>query len=133
MRATLRAEEDFALMEINEAEEYLGLLREKMAIIQARVTGADEHIAMVREELDSDGLLDNPHSDHEDSISASSPPHSSDYTSPEHLTDMESDHDGSLHSDYDSDNVASPSYTLKHHSAAQGVGLGKDMHGEEGL
>lgn len=120
MRATLRAEEDYALMEINETEEYLGLLREKMSMIQAQVIGADEQIAMVRGKLDSDGLLENPHSDEEDSTSASSPPRSSDYTCPEHLTDSESDHDNSIHSNYSFDDLDKSKIT-QHHSAAQEV------------
>lgn len=38
-------------MEINEAEEYLGLLRERQAAVQRRLRQADEQIGVVRDAL----------------------------------------------------------------------------------
>ena len=43
-------------MEINEVEEYLGLLREKQAIVQKRLKKADEQIGTMHDALHSDGI-----------------------------------------------------------------------------
>ena len=91
MRATLVAEEDKASKQIDEMEEYLGLLRSQKAVIQIRVSEADEQLGMVKEALDNDGIAEVSQSDDEDSA-GSSPPQSSDYAC------IDSD------SDYDSDN-----------------------------
>lgn len=45
-------------MEINEAEEYLGLLRERQAAVQRRLRQADEQIGVVRDALRSDGIAE---------------------------------------------------------------------------
>ena len=69
MRATLLAEEDSASKQIDEMEEYLGLLREKRALIQVRVSEADEQLGMVRDALDSDGIAEISQSDDDSSVS----------------------------------------------------------------
>lgn len=66
MRNTLHAQEELEAMRINEAEEYLGLLRAKMAITQVQVAEADEQIGIVRELLNSDGIPEVSLSDDED-------------------------------------------------------------------
>jgi hypothetical protein len=58
-------------------EEYLGLLRAKRALIQVRVSEADEQLGMVRDALDSVGIAEISQSD--DDSSVSSPPHSSEF------------------------------------------------------
>jgi len=69
VRATLLAEEDSASKQIDEMEEYLGLLREKRALIQVRVSEADEQLGMVRDALDSDGIAEISQSDDDSSVS----------------------------------------------------------------
>ena len=83
MHATLLAEEDCASKHIDEMEEYLGLLRTKRAMIQVRVSEADEQLGMVREALDTDGIGEVPLSDDKYFSSAPSPPRTSDYICPE--------------------------------------------------
>ena len=63
-------------MHINETEEYLGLLREKRAIIQTRVSDVEEKIGIAREVLDSDGIPEISLSDDEDASSSDYPPSS---------------------------------------------------------
>jgi hypothetical protein len=90
VRATLLAEEDCASKHIDEMEEYLGLLRTKRAMIQVRVSEANEQLGMVREALDTDGIGEVPLSDDESFSSASPPPRTSDYMCPE-VTDESDD------------------------------------------
>ena len=78
MRATLVAKEDKASKQIDEIEEYLGLLRSQKAVIQIRVSEADEQLCMVKEALDNVRIAEVSQSDDEDS-SRSSPPQLSDY------------------------------------------------------
>lgn len=95
VRATLLAEEFRAAQQINEMEEYLGLLRQKKVIIGLRVMEADEQLGMVREALESKGIaeIEDPLSDVESFSSASSPPRSSDYICPDDFdTDPGSDY-----------------------------------------
>lgn len=56
VRASLEAEENTVEHQINETEEYLGLLREKQAITQMRKAEAEEQVGMVRDVLDQDGI-----------------------------------------------------------------------------
>ena len=77
MRATLLAKEDTASKQIDEMEEYLGLLWAKRALIQVRVSEADEQLGMVRDTLDSDGIAEISESDDESSVL--SPPCSSEF------------------------------------------------------
>lgn len=88
------AQEDTASKEINEMEEYLGLLRAKRDIIHIRVSEADEQVGLVKEALDSDGIAEACLSDDEAPSSPSSPPHSSDYLCPE-AWDSDSERDTS--------------------------------------
>ena len=46
------------IMEINEAEGYLGLLREKQAIVQRELKRADEQIGIMCDALHSDGITE---------------------------------------------------------------------------
>ena len=78
----MEAEEEFATVHINETEEYLGLLREKRAIIQTRVSNAEEKIGMAQEVLDSNGIPEISLSDDEDANSSDYPP-SSDFMATE--------------------------------------------------
>lgn len=64
-------------MEINEAEEYLGLLREKQAAVQRRLKQADDQIGIVRDALRSDGITEQPSEDEEGMYSDESHDHSS--------------------------------------------------------
>lgn len=77
------AQEDSASKEIDEMEEYLGLLRAKRDIIHIQVSEAEEQVGLVREALDSDGIAEVCLSDDEAPSSPSSLPHSSDYLCPE--------------------------------------------------
>ena len=52
VRQTLLVQQCSAKTEIVEMEEYLGFLRAKMALIEARVAEADEQIGVIREVLD---------------------------------------------------------------------------------
>ena len=101
MRNTLQAKDDYTTMCITEAEEYLGLLREKKTTIKSQLAEAHEQIVLVKEVLDSDGISEISYSDDEDSMSsASSPPRFSDFLPLESVdTDVISDHD----SDHDLD------------------------------
>ena len=60
-------------MYINETEEYLGILREKKALLHLRLAEADDQIGVVREVLDSDGIPEVSLSDDEDSSSDTFP------------------------------------------------------------
>lgn len=92
MRNTLHAQEELEAMRINETEEYLGLLRARMAMTQTQVAEADEQIGMVREVLNSDGIPEVSLSDDEDSASESCLPSPSEMVLPESsVTDMESE------------------------------------------
>ncbi|KIM83089.1 hypothetical protein PILCRDRAFT_88322 [Piloderma croceum F 1598] len=59
VQATLLAQEDSASKEIDEMEEYLGLLQAKRDIIHIQVSEAEEQVGLVREALDSDGITEN--------------------------------------------------------------------------
>ena len=56
-------------MEINEAEEYLGLLHEKQAAVHRKLRKADEQIGTVCNALRSDGIAEFSSNDNEDIIS----------------------------------------------------------------
>lgn len=56
VRRTLISQQGSADLEITETEEYLGFLRAKKALIEIRVTEADEQIGVVREILDQNRL-----------------------------------------------------------------------------
>ena len=56
-------------MEINEAEEYLGLLREKLAAVQRKLRKADEQIGTMCNALHSNGIAEFSSSSDEDIIS----------------------------------------------------------------
>ena len=56
-------------MEINEAEEYLGLLWEKQAAVQRKLRKADEQIGTVCNALHSNGIAEFSSDDDEDIIS----------------------------------------------------------------
>jgi hypothetical protein len=101
VRNTLQAKDDYTTMCITEAEEYLGLLREKKTSIKSQLAEAHEQIVLVKEVLDSDGISEISCSDNEDLMSsASSPPRFSDFLPLESVdTDVISDHD----SDHDLD------------------------------
>ena len=73
MRASLKAEEEYAAMQINEIEEYLGLMREKQADIHLQVAEAEEQVGLVHEVLESDGIPEVSLSDDEDSSSSLHP------------------------------------------------------------
>lgn len=60
MRATLLSQQHLADTEINETEEYLGILRAKKAAIELRVGEAEEQIGVMREVLDEHGIRDTP-------------------------------------------------------------------------
>ena len=51
---------------INEMEEYLGILREKKAVIQLTLAAADDQIGVVGEALDSNGIPETSLSDDDD-------------------------------------------------------------------
>jgi hypothetical protein len=53
-------------MHINEMEEYLGILREKKAMIQLTLSAADDQIGTVGEALDSNGIPETSLSDDDD-------------------------------------------------------------------
>ena len=106
VRATLQAEEQSAIMHINETEEYLGLLREKKALIELRLAEAHDQVGAVREVLDSDGIPEISLSDDEESSSVTSPP-----TSPKNVGLDSSD----VESDAESDAESSVLYYLRHH------------------
>ena len=55
-------------MEINETEEYLGLLREKQAAVQMKLRQADEQIGLVHGALHSDGISELSSDDESDEI-----------------------------------------------------------------
>jgi len=95
---TLQAKDDYTTMCITEAEEYLGLLREKKTSIKSQLAEAHEQIVLVKEVLDSDGISEISCSDDEDSMSsASSPPCFSDFLPLESVdTEVISDHDNDL-------------------------------------
>lgn len=95
VRATLQAEEQSALMHINETEEYLGLLRARKALIELRLSEADDQVGTVREILDSDGIPEISLSDDEDSSSVVAPP-----TSPKDIGMNSSDVDSDTESYY---------------------------------
>ena len=82
-------------------EEYLGLLRAKKAMIQIRVSEADEQLGMVREALDGDGIGEVALSDDGSSSSAPSPPRTSDCIYP--IMDSDEDSDEPQSSTYNSD------------------------------
>jgi hypothetical protein len=98
VRNTLQAKDDYTTMCITEAEEYLGLLREKKTSIKSQLAEAHEQIVLVKEVLDSDGISEISCSDDEDSMSsASSPPRFSDFLPLESVdTEVISDHDHDL-------------------------------------
>jgi hypothetical protein len=58
VHATLKAKQDSASMHINEIEEYLRILQEEKAFIDMQMVEAEEQIGMVREVLDSEGILE---------------------------------------------------------------------------
>ena len=60
-------------IEINEAEEYLGLLWEKQAAVQRKLRKADEQIGTVCNALSSNGIAEFSSDDNEDIISDSEP------------------------------------------------------------
>jgi len=60
-------------MHINEAEEYIGLLRARKAAIQTQVADAEEQIGVVRDILDSDGIPEISLADDEDDHDPASP------------------------------------------------------------
>ena len=62
-------------MEINKAEEYLGLLRENQAAVQRRLKKADEQIGVVCDALYSDGISELSSSDDKDMHSDESEQH----------------------------------------------------------
>jgi len=72
VRATLKAEEEHATMQINEIEEYLGILREQKATIQSKVAEADYQIGLVQDVLHTGGIPEIPLSDDEDTFGPSS-------------------------------------------------------------
>jgi len=113
VRATLQAEEQSAIMHINETEEYLGLLREKKALIELRLAEAHDQVGAVREVLDSDGIPEISLSDDEESSSVTSPPTSvtSLPTSPKNFELDSSD----MESDAESDTESSVLYYSRHH------------------
>ena len=55
-------------MEVNETEEYLGLLREKQAAVQMKLRQADEQIGVVHGALCSDGISELSSDDESDEI-----------------------------------------------------------------
>jgi len=61
-------------MHINEIEEYLGILREEKAFIDMQMVEAEEQVGMVREVLDSEGIPEVSLSDDEGPSPPSSPP-----------------------------------------------------------
>jgi hypothetical protein len=73
VRATLKAKQDSASMHINEIEEYLGILREEKAFIDMQMVEAEEQVGMVREVLDSEGIPEVSLSDDEGPSPPSSP------------------------------------------------------------
>ena len=75
--ATLKAKQDSASMHINEIEEYLRILREEKAFIDMQMVEAEEQVGMVREVLDSEGILEVSLSDNKCPSPPSSPPASS--------------------------------------------------------
>lgn len=86
-------------MRIDEAEEYIGLLRASQAAIQTQVADADEQIGIVRHILDSDGIPEISLSDEDDGDPSSEfHPPSSDFVSAPYAgsdSDFESDHSSS--------------------------------------
>lgn len=70
MHNTLHTQEELEAMCINEAQEYLGLLRAKMTIMQVQVAEANEQISIVWE-LNNDRIPKVPLSDDEDDGSIS--------------------------------------------------------------
>jgi hypothetical protein len=80
VHTSLLAKEDSASKQVDEMEEYLGILQTKKAMIQLRITQAEEQVKYV---LDSDGMPEVSLSDTESTSSPTfSPPHTSDYISP---------------------------------------------------
>lgn len=126
MRSTLLAEENSASRQIDETEAYLGLLRAKKAMIQVRVSEAEEQLGMVKEVLDSDGIAEGAESDDE-VFFATSPPRSSDFVSID--TDSESDSDS--HSDSTPDTSVDHFHALAH-SIAPGTAHCMETNGVEG-
>jgi hypothetical protein len=82
-------------MHINETEEYLGLLRARKALVELRLSEADDQVGIVREILDSDGIPEISLSDDEDSSSVVAPP-----TSPKNIGMNSSDVDSDTESYY---------------------------------
>jgi hypothetical protein len=119
------AEENSASRQIDETEAYLGLLRAKKAMIQVRVSEAEEQLGMVKEVLDSDGIAEGAQSDDE-VFFATSPPRSSDFVSID--TDSESDSD---HSDSTPDTSVDHFQTLAH-GIAPGTAHCMETNGVEG-
>ena len=66
--STFQAEDSTMAMEINEMEEYLGLLREKQAAVQMKLRQADEEIGGVWGAFHSDGISELSPSDESDEI-----------------------------------------------------------------
>jgi hypothetical protein len=77
VRATLKSKQDSASTHINEIEEYLGILREEKAFLDMQMVEAEEQVGMVREVLDSEGIPEVSLSDDEQPSPSSSPPTSS--------------------------------------------------------
>ena len=113
VRATLKAKEEYTAKHIDKMEEYVGMLRVKRAMIQLKVSKADEQLGRVKEALDSDGIAEVSLSDNESS-SASLPPQSSDFLCRE-----------GMESDVESDNESSTSY-------AQSKGTTHETSGNSG-
>lgn len=72
MRRTLIAEEELNNRRIEEAEEYLGVLRSHHGVIMLQVDCADEEIGRVKHSLDTDGIPEISLSDEEDNEESSS-------------------------------------------------------------